>query len=356
MADLTGTAGLPGEYAQLYAALQERMKRGGDLSPGPTDTASRFRQGGRWDPARGAMHDEIIDAFKAKYADHPRGGRAVLMTAGAPGAGKGSTQDNLALWQSEASELGRQLSSIHGLDIKDYVVLNPDDFKEDLFKAGGLPPLSPEDLRLPFGRELTPAEMSGLLHTEASVLRDRCEAWARKEGYNLLYDATLANEPNAAALLQSLSDDKYAQRVILSVEVPHDLSVAQNAGRWHQGRVEFEQGTNAYGGRMSPEGMIDSLYGKATTGRGHSISRENSQQLTERGLATGLITADRGVFTPTTAQAQGATFQRGETTLGIAAAGRLRSAQGTATRTTPVAQTPAPRLPGQTPPAPGRTR
>ncbi|UQX02505.1 zeta toxin family protein [Streptomyces sp. RerS4] len=356
MADFSGTTALTGEYAQLYAALQERMKRGGDLSPGPTDTTAVFRQGNRWDPARRAMHNEIVEAFKAKYADHPRGGRAVLMTAGAPGVGKGSTQAKLELWQAENSELGRQLSSVHGLDIKDYVVLNPDDFKEDLFKAGGLPRLSPEDVKLPYGRELTPAEMSGLLHNEATVLRDRCEAWALQQGYNVLYDATLANEPAAARLLESLRDEsKYEQRVILSVEVPRDVSVAQNAGRWYKGRVEFERGDNAYGGRMSPEGMIHSLYGKSTTGRGHSISRENAQHLAEAGLATGLITTDRGAFPQATSQTQAPVFQREDTRITIAAAGRLRS-PGAGVATTPPAQAPAPQVPRQTPPAPGRAR
>ncbi|WP_420079909.1 zeta toxin family protein [Streptomyces sp. JL4002] len=359
MADLAGTSTLPGEYAELYATLQERMKRGGDLSPGPTDTAARFRPARRWEPERRAMHTEIVEAFKAGQAGRPRGGRAVLMTAGAPGAGKGSIQESLQRWQHEDSELGRRLSAVHGLDLRDYVVLNPDDFKEELFKAGGLPPIAPEDMALPFGRELTPAEMSGLLHTEASILRDRCEAWALQEGYNLLYDATLANEAAATSLLSSLQESRYEQRVILSVEVPHAVSVAQNAGRWHTGRVAFEQGGNAYGGRMSPEGMIDALYGKATTGQGHSISRENAVQLADRGLATGLITADRGNFTrtaPGPAAPAAATYQRERTTLGIAEAGRLRSPRAGAAPLTSSPRSAAPQAPDRTPPAAGRTR
>lgn len=246
MADLAGTSTLPGEYAELYATLQERMKRGGDLSPGPTDTATRFRHARRWETERRAMHTKIVEAFKAGQAGRPRGGRAVLMTAGAPGAGKGSIQES-----------------------------------------------------------------------------------------------------------------RYEQRVILSVEVPHAVSVTQNAGRWHTGRIAFEQGGNAYGGRMSPEGMIDALYGKATTGQGHSISRENAVQLADRGLATGLITADRGNFTRTapgpTAPAA-ATYQRERTTLGIAEAGRLRSPRAGAAPLTPSPRSAAPQAPDRTPPPAGRTR
>ncbi|MEU9939541.1 zeta toxin family protein [Streptomyces lavendulae] len=351
---------LTGEYAHLYAELQRRMARGGDLSPGPADTAHQFSSGGRWTRERRAVQNTILDRFKAEYADRPRGGHAVLLTAGAPGAGKSTAQRNLDEWRHEESELGRRLSAAHGLDIKDYVVLDPDEFKRALFEAGGLPGLAPEAMTLPAGRTLAPAELSGLLHAEASDIRDRFEAWARSEGYNLLYDATLANEPAAAGLLTGLRQDGYDQRVILSVEVPLDVSLAQNADRWLTGRLAYEAGKDPYGGRMSPEGMIHALYGKATTGQGHSIGRENAQKLADHGLATGLITTERGSFArtapATSAPAQAATFQRGETTLGIAAAGKLRSTRATATRTAPPAQTTAPTLPRQTPPAPGRTR
>ncbi|MFJ3855368.1 zeta toxin family protein [Streptomyces sp. NPDC090085] len=351
---------LTGEHSHLYAELQRRMARGGDLSPGPADTVHQFSQGGRWNRQRRALQNAIVDRFKAEYADRPRGGHAVLLTAGAPGAGKSTAQSSLDAYRHEESELGRHLSAAHGLSVNDYVVLDPDEFKRALFEAGGLPRLRPEDLALPSGRTLAPAELSGLLHAEASDIRDQFEAWARAEGYNLLYDATLANEPVATALLYRLAQDGYDQRVILSVEVPLNVSLAQNADRWLKGRLAYERGEDPYGGRMSPEGMIRALYGKATTGSGRSIGRENAEKLAEAGLATGLITTDRGTFAPTVSAATGpyraVTFQRGETTLGIAGAGRLRSPRAGTTPLTPSPQSPAPQAPDRTPPPAGRTR
>ncbi|MFJ1567695.1 zeta toxin family protein [Streptomyces erythrochromogenes] len=347
------------EYRQLYQEIQRRMARGGDLSPGPRDTQAAFGRSAEWDRSRMRMQGEVLERFKAENAHRPRGGRAVLMTAGAPGAGKGFAQGNLDTWQREDTELGRRLAAAHGLDLKDYVVLNPDDFKQALFEAGGLPRLDPQAMALPFGRELTPAELSGLLHREASELRNQFEEWAREGGYNLLYDATLANQDDAAKLLSGLRDEHYDQRVILSVEVPREQSLAQNANRWYQGRLLYEQGRDNYGGRMSPDQMIEALYNKTTTGSGRSIGRENAEKLADQGLATGLITSDRGTFptqAPTAAPTRATVFQQGDTRLSIAAAGRLRSTQGTATPTTPPAQATAPTLPRQTPPAPGRTR
>ncbi len=185
---------LTGEYAQLYAELQQRMSRGGDLSPGAGDTAAQFSNRGFYDRERFTLHTSIVERFKAKYADRPRGGSAVLLTAGAPGAGKSTVQHRLGSWQNEDSELGRLLTAAHGLKMEDYVVLDPDEFKRALYEAGGMPRLSSEQMALSFDRELTPAEMSGLLHREATVLHTRVEDWAQREGYNLLLDATLANE------------------------------------------------------------------------------------------------------------------------------------------------------------------
>ncbi|MFF4168562.1 zeta toxin family protein [Streptomyces sp. NPDC001744] len=335
---------LTGEYAQLYAELQQRMGRGGDLSPGAGDTAARFTTQGLYHRERLALHASVIERFKAEYAGRPRGGNAVLLTAGAPGAGKSTVQHQLGSWQNEESELGRLLTSAHGLKLEDYVVLDPDEFKRALFEAGGLPRLSPEAMALSFGRELSPAELSGLLHREASYLRDQLETWARREGHNLLFDATLANETANVALLDNLARDGYDQRVILSVEVPLETSLAQNAGRWQAGRIAYEQGNDPYGGRMAPQEMIRALYAKNTTGLGHSISRQNAEKLVGQGLATGLITTERGAFTPTgtgtvvPAQQTTPTFTRGEFSVGVAAASKLRSSRGT-TQTTQTAQT-----------------
>ncbi|MFJ1567699.1 zeta toxin family protein [Streptomyces erythrochromogenes] len=349
-------------YQHLYQVLQTRMGPGGYLSPGsPYATYTANTANAELTRERRQLHRAVLEQFKAKYGDRPRDGRAVLLTAGAPGAGKGSAQANVAEWQREDSELGRALADAHGVDLKHYVPLDPDEFKVAIFQHGGLPTLDAELMALPYGRELSPSEMASLIHEESAYLQDNFEVWARSQGYNLLYDATLKNLDKNARLLGDLGSVGYEQRVILSVEVPLEQCLAQNANRWMNGRIKYEEGRDPdfYGGRMAPEAMIKNLYAQSATGRGFSIGRENAEKLAEKGLATALITTDRGTLTQastTTAPTQAAVFQQGDTRLSIAAAGRLRSTQGTATRTTPSAQTTAPEVPRQTPPAPGRTR
>ncbi|WP_411101365.1 zeta toxin family protein [Streptomyces sp. cmx-4-9] len=348
-------------YQHLYQELQRRMGPGGDLSPGSRHTTYAVHTtNDEWTRERRQLQRAVLEQFKEKYGDRPRDGRAVLLTAGAPGVGKGTAQTNLGEWQRQDSDLGRALADAHGVDLKHYVPLDPDEFKVAIFQHGGLPVLDAELMALPHGRQLSPSEMASLVHEESAFLQDNFEVWARGQGYNLLYDATLKNLDKNARLLGELGSVGYEQRVILSVEVPLEQCLAQNAERWQRGRIAYENGKDPYGGRMAPEAMIKNLYAQSSTGRGYSIGRENAEKLADKGLATALITTDRGALAPTaaaTAPAPAAAFQQGETRMTIAAAGRLRSAQGTAAPGgTPPARTAVPQVPRQTPPAPGRAR
>ncbi|MFG2882148.1 zeta toxin family protein [Streptomyces sp. NPDC048297] len=328
-------AALSPEYQGLYRELQRRMGPGGDLSPGDHDTFGQYRRGVLWEPGRELLHAAILEDFRQRRAGLPRDGHAALLTAGAPGAGKGGALRGLAEWQGRDDELGRALAGVHGIDVRDYVVLDPDEFKVALFEHGGGPELPPSAYELPGGLRLSPSETASLTHRESAYLQGVFEQWARAEGYNLLYDATLRDQHWNVKLLGDLRADGYDKRVLLSVEVPLDQCLAQNAGRWQHGRAAFDAGRDWYGGRMAPEGLIQDLYARSTTGRGHSIGRENAEKLVSGGLATGLITSDRGTF-PARASTPGTaaqSFQQGDAVVRIAAAGRLRSPSATGTGT-----------------------
>jgi hypothetical protein len=289
-------AGLRPEYRALYRELQTRMSAGGDLAPGDGDTFSRFRHGALWTPERERLHATVLEDFKARCAGLPRDGHAALLTAGAPGAGKGGALRGLAEWQGRDDELGHALNEVHGIDVRDYVVLDPDEFKVAVFEHGGAPQLPPHAHELSGGLRLSPSEMASLTHRESAYLQGTFEQWARSEGYNLLYDATLRDQRWNEKLLGDLRTGGYDKRVLLSVEVPVEQCLAQNASRWQHGRTDFDAGRDWYGGRMAPEAMIKDLYAQSTSGRGFSIGRENAEKLVAGGLATGLITSERGDF------------------------------------------------------------
>ncbi|WP_405916384.1 zeta toxin family protein [Streptomyces sp. NBC_00728] len=356
-------AGLRPEYRALYRELQTRMSPGGDLAPGDGDTFGQFRHGALWTPERERMHTAVLEEFTARCAGLPRDGHAALLTAGAPGAGKGGALRGLARWQGQDDELGRALNRVHGIDVRDYVVLDPDDFKVALFEHGGLPRLPPHALELSGGRRLSPSETASLTHRESAFLQGAFEQWARAEGYNLLYDATLRDQRWNEKLLGDLRADGYTRRVLLSVEVPVGQCLAQNAGRWQHGRTEFDAGRDRYGGRMAPEAMIEDLYARSTSGRGFSVGRENAEKLVGIGLATALITSDRGTFpaghgsgttaAPVSGLGASPEHRQGDATVRVATAARLRSGGGSsapaAGRTPATSGTPT--APGTAPPA-----
>ncbi|MEV7545818.1 zeta toxin family protein [Streptomyces sp. NPDC089915] len=288
-----------GEYEPFYRELQQRMGPGGDLAvDGEFDTVNQHRPGGLWTPGRALLHDALIDRFKSRCAGKPRDGHAVLFTGGAPGSGKGRAQRDLSGWQEQDSALGAELRRVHGVDLDDYVVLDPDEFKVALFEQGGTPRLPGDRDRLSDGRPLSPSEKASLVHRESGHIQNVIERWARGEGYNLLYDQSLRALGWTSNLLADLRREGYDRRVLLSVEVPEEQCLRQNADRWASGRRAFDEGRDPYGGRMAPEGFIRGLYADSVTGRGYSVGRENAEKLAEQGLATGLITTDRGDFGP----------------------------------------------------------
>jgi hypothetical protein len=282
------------EYRALYRHLQDRFVAG-DLSTGPADTYGQHHQGGAWTVERLRLHRTILDEAKAACAGLPRGGQAVLLTSGPPGAGKGSSLRLLRARQGDGTELGQALTQAHGVDPGEYVVLDPDQFKEAIIAHGGAPALPAHAYVLPGGLRLAPAELAPLVHRESAFLQDAFESWAREQGYNLLYDGVMKNFDKTRSLLGDLAEEGYAGRVVLSVEVPMQTSLEQNALRWQQGRAEFDAGRDLYGGRMAPEPLIHALYPQDAAAS-FSVARSNAERLYAEGALTGLIELDRGLW------------------------------------------------------------
>ncbi|MFE9387078.1 zeta toxin family protein [Streptomyces sp. NPDC007025] len=287
------------EYRDLYRHLQERFTTG-DLSTGEADTYGQHHQGGLWTIERLRLHQEILEEAKAACSNLPRDGQAVLLTSGPPGAGKGTSLGLLRTRQGDGTELGDALNQAHGVDPSEYLVLDPDQFKEAIIRHGGAPKLPPSAYALPGGRQLAPAELAPLVHRESSFLQDTFESWARGEGFNLIYDGVMKNLDRTRTLLGDLAEEGYGRRVVLSVEVPMRTSLEQNALRWQAGRVEFDAGRDPYGGRMAPEPLIRALY-PTDAGASYSVARANAEQLHAEGALTGLIELDRGTWEDTPA-------------------------------------------------------
>ncbi|WP_392892948.1 zeta toxin family protein [Streptomyces sp. LN699] len=337
------------EYRAVYRNLQDRFATG-DLATGPADTYGRHRHDGAWSVERLRLHRTILDEAKAACEGLPRDGQAVLLTSGPPGAGKGTSLGMLRARQGDGTELGQALAQVHGADVGDYVVLDADAFKEAIIRHGGAPSLSPRAQELPGGLRLAPAELAPLVHRESSFLQDTFESWVRTQGFNLLYDGVMGNFDWTAQMLGDLAREGYSARVVLSIEVPMQTSLEQNALRWQKGRTAFDQGMDAYGGRMAPEGLVRALYPDES---GYSLSRSNAHRLYAEGRLTGLIEFDRGTWTGQPARGSHAPVlehRRAEADMRVGTAARRPSSAAARSKSTTARGRPAPKSGPATPP------
>lgn len=103
----------------------------------------------------------------------------------------------------------------------------------------------------------------------------------------------MKNFDKTRTLLSDLAQEGYARRVVLSVELPMQTSLEQNALRWQHGRAEFDAGRDLYGGRMAPEPLIRALYPQVPAAS-FSVARSHAERLYAEGALTGLIELDRG--------------------------------------------------------------
>ncbi|MFI1285152.1 zeta toxin family protein [Streptomyces sp. NPDC020858] len=344
------------EYRAVYRNLQDRFATG-DLATGPADTYGQHRHDGAWSVERLRLHRAILDEAKAACAGLPRGGQAVLLTSGPPGAGKGTSLGMLRARQGDGTELGQALARVHGADVNDYVVLDADAFKEAIIRHGGAPSLPPRARELPGGLRLAPAELAPLVHRESSFLQDTFESWARTQGFNLLYDGVMGNFDWTARMLGDLAQEGYGDRVVLSIEVPIQTSLEQNALRWQNGRTAFDQGTDAYGGRMAPEHLIRALYPDQS---GYSLSRANAHRLYADGKVTGIIELDRGAWAKEPARGPQAPAMQHRSTeadaMRVGTATRRPSSAAARSKSTTVRGRTAPKSGPAAPPAQGGLR
>lgn len=209
---------------------------------------------------RKALHDRLL---RKALADAIGGGakkeKKVLVLGGLPGAGK--------------STILKQGEKAHGLREKDYVVVNPDNFKELLAEHDAIPKIG----------NLAPMERSGAVHEEASYLAGRLQEIAATEGYNVALDITMANPRSTRKKIDALTQGYgYKPPVAVFVDVPVSLSKERALLRYQHGMERYRKGEGD-GGRPVPLAYMDSLVSKTV----NSKNRESFDILQEQGVFTG---------------------------------------------------------------------
>lgn len=209
------------EYAAHVHEIETRVAKA--IKEGKV-TAELYRdEYGTYTPERAKLQDEVIEALWSKYENVPSEGKAI-MAGGLGGAGKTTV-----------------LTKHANVDLSQYVMINPDDVKEEMAKRGMVPEVE----------GLSPLELAPLIHIESSDLSVRMAERAIREGRNIIFDMTMAWQPQVEKRLGWLEEGGYQDIQAIFVDIPVETSVARILSRHRKG-LERHRNGQGDGGRYVP--------------------------------------------------------------------------------------------------------
>ncbi|MGH3225211.1 MAG: zeta toxin family protein [Streptosporangiaceae bacterium] len=189
-----------------------------------TDCAYTINGAGEvWLEERDRLHDSIIEDLYARAADVPCDFKAIV-AGGLGGAGKTTV-----------------LTQHAGIDLSQYLMINPDSMKEEMARRGMIPEVD----------GLSPMEASELAHEESSYLASQLALRAQADGKNLIWDITMSSEGSTLKRINELSSASYNRIDGLFVEIPVETSLKRIESRHREGHDQYRAG-NGLGGRYVP--------------------------------------------------------------------------------------------------------
>jgi predicted ABC-type ATPase len=181
-----------------------------------------------WSGEREIMHDSIIDHIYASAVNVPCNFEA-LIAGGLGGAGKTTV-----------------LADHAGVDHSQYLMINPDDIKEEMARRDMLPEIA----------GISPMEASDLAHEESSHIAKRLANRAQADGKNLIWDITMSSKESTVGRIQALRDAGYGQVDGLFVKISTETSIRRTESRHREGHDKWRAGEGR-GGRFVPAEIID---------------------------------------------------------------------------------------------------
>ncbi len=230
----------------VAAELTELLAYDGPLSPSgarSTMMAPQNFRHGDVTPARRELWQELRGRYLARQPNVVREGRAALLTAGVPGAGKSRAVERLGVVDEGWRRLDADV-------VKDYLI-------EDLVGGGHHDDLLGE--LLADGYPIMPAELATLVHEESVVLLDQLRVHCLSRGENVVIEGTLSWPPAGERLLGELVRRGYREVSIVDVEVASGVAHEQARNRWWRGRQDRIAG-HGLGGRFVPAEAIDRAF------------------------------------------------------------------------------------------------
>jgi len=180
-----------------------------------------------WSEARDLIHDTIIEDLYSQSHNVPCDSKAI-MAGGLGGAGKTTI-----------------LGGHAGIDLSQYLTINPDKIKEEMASRGLVPEVE----------GLTPMEATDLVHEESSHIAKRLARRAEAEGKNIIWDITMASRDSTESRIDNLRTSGYTIDGIF-VDIPIETSVRRADTRHREGH-ESNRAGHGLGGRYVPPEVIE---------------------------------------------------------------------------------------------------
>jgi predicted ABC-type ATPase len=178
----------------------------------------------QWAADRNRVQAALVADMYEEARDVPCSGLAII-AGGLGGAGKSTV-----------------LSKYAGIDMSQYLTVNPDNIKVKMAERGLVPEIE----------GLSPMEASVLVHEEASFIAKRLALRAMADRKNLIWDITMSRRDTTEGRIQNLRAAGYAVDGIF-VDIPIETSIRRADARHREGHDDYCAGIGLGGRYVAPE-------------------------------------------------------------------------------------------------------
>jgi predicted kinase len=180
----------------------------------------------QWTAERDRVQGDLVAGLYKGSSEVPCD-RVAIIAGGLGGAGKSTV-------------LGKHA----GIDLSQYLTINPDEVKEEMGKQGLIPEVE----------GLSPMEASHLVHEESSAVAKQLARKAVSDGKNVIWDITMSKLDTTRQRIDDLRAAGYSV-IGIFVDIPVDTSIRRADYRHRVGHEDYRAGVGL-GGRYVPAEVI----------------------------------------------------------------------------------------------------
>lgn len=248
---------------RVHAELTTLRAPGGDLADPPAGFDAFFTD---------TIQREVAFEYREQRPDAPSDGKAVIVTAGPPGAGKSTILDDFVV---------------------DHRRIDPDEIKDLLLLRADAKGLLDKRHRftLADGGSVGLRELSWWVHEVANDIAIDVRALSLGLGENIVIEGTLKWFPLADQYTTELADSDYETLTVVDVEVPVGVAIEQARRRWWDGRT----GGDTLGGRFMVDSSVAAFYGSQPVSECATTARALVTEAQDAGITSELVVVSRTV-------------------------------------------------------------